>query len=727
MPLDLVHNREEARAALETYDFSLGFAELKANVELLRKEFLEIPAQIDPVEWAFVNIILTASETSRPGPFKASVYQRTMMRLVTSSAVGQITILKGVQIGYSKTLKIIFAYVIAYMAKRVAVAFPTQRDVKRFYKDEIADMYQSVPELAKIIRALERGVAQDTWNEQRFINNAIAYFRAAFNEDDLQSFTAWLMMADEVDRSGWQPKKDSAGNKLEQYRNRGVDLIGSKVIVGSTPGVRHLSIIWQQWLTSDQRKLRVKCPHCEAEQELVWGSKDQSKPGFGWDLDDDGRVTAGFYRCVSTTVERICRIDEVDKEDMIENGVFVATTVAKQPGNVGLHVPSWLSMSPGASWKILAQKWLNAQDDIEKLKEFVMFNMAEPWDEFDSRSFTGDRLADRTRAYPAEVPDDVVVLVIGGDDQTNKEGDKVFKLASREISVVGFNRKKQPRLILHKVIPGTVGDPTADAIYRHYMTRPYHKRDGSKWYVKATAGDMGGHHPEETLIFFNSFPSSMNAFAIRGSSQAEGQRLPTMWPRTVGTSVKGKKKYHFYTVDTQAAKDEFAAMLVLGGSHAAMFPTSVPDEYFERLTSEHQVKQKNGGYHWEPKKGRRAEEEWITLVYALVALRGLQLKRPEFRDLNLAAKKLGVPDIAVDDEADELIWEYDGDDQSVMAKEAPDEFPQIEQHVFRTVRIEGSQTSKEQKKNHATAQPMADAPAEGDKQARKRRIGGIIR
>jgi len=726
MALDLIGNRQEAHSALEAHDFSIGFAELLRGVESLKQEYLKIPVFVDPVEWAFHNIKLSLSETSRSGSFKATVYQRLMMRLVVDPDTRQITVLKGVQIGYSKALKVIFAYVISYLAKRVAVAFPTQVAVKRFYKDEIADMYQSVDELARIVREIERGVAQDTLNEQRFVNSAIAYFRAAFNEDDLQSFTAWLMMADEVDRAGWQSRKDSAGNKLNQFRNRGVDLPGSTLIVGSTPGVRHMSVIWQEWLTSDQRKLFVKCPHCEAEQELVWGS-DKTLYGFSWDKDKDGRVTKGFYRCISSTAEKQCRIDEDDKEDMIDAGVFRATTIAKEPGNVGLHVPSWLSMSPGATWKVLAQKWLNAQGDIEKLKEFTMFNMAQPWDEFDSRAFNSDRLTDKTKAYPAEVPDDVVVITIGGDDQTNKEGDAVFKQASREISVVGWTRHKKPRVILHKVIPGTVGEQTADLIYKHYMTRPYIKRDGTKMFVQATAMDMGGHHPDETLIFANSFPTGMNVFAIRGSSQASGLRLPTMWPKTVGVSTKGKKKYHFYTVDTQAAKDEVGAMLVIGGAHSPIFPSSVPDDYFDNLTCEQQVKQKNGGYHWEPKKGRRAEEEWITLVYAYVALRGLQLKRSQFRDLNLAAKRSGVPDIAVDEETDELIWEYDGDDQSVMAKEAPDEFPEVAQHEFKTVRIEGSNSSKEQTTNKAPAVPMAAPTSGGEQQVRKRRTGGIIR
>ncbi len=180
----------------------------------------------------------------------------------------QITVLKGVQIGYSKTLKAIYAYVISYLNKRCSVVFPTKDNVKRFWKDEIVDMYRSVKALKKLIRDIERGGAANTMSEQRFINGAIGYFRSAFKEDDLQSFTCEINMADEVDREGWQPRAGSAGNKLNQLRNRGVDLKGSKLLVGSTPGLRHTSVIWAEWLLSDQRRLRVNCPIAEPSRSF---------------------------------------------------------------------------------------------------------------------------------------------------------------------------------------------------------------------------------------------------------------------------------------------------------------------------------------------------------------------------------------------------------------------------------------------------------------------------
>lgn len=660
----------ESTGLLGHLQFQEGLQEFIRGLSKVKKEHLDWPEAVDIIDWVYRHIVLQKGESSRVGNMKLTVYQREVARQVDNPLCTQVTVLKGVQIGYSKLLKAVYAYVVGYLAKRASVAFPTKENIVRFWKDEISEMYKEVKPLARILRDAERGTASDTMAEQRFTNGAVGYFRSAFNEADLQSFTCWLMMADEVDRPGWQPRGNSAGDKLNQFRNRGTDLFGSKLIVGSTPGVRHLSVIYPEWLKSDQRRLRVNCPHCGQEQELRWSWQegDKTRFGFEYEVNDAGQVLDAWYVCDS---EKRCKIVQDDRDDMVDAGRYISTKVAEEPGNVGIHVPSWISPSPGAAWVKICQKWVLAQGDVERLKEFVCFWMAEPWDEFDSRSFTGDRVSDRAQPYPAEVPDDVVVIVAGGDDQTNKEGNTVEKLASREISVVGFNRRKEPRLICHRIVLGDVGDPAADAEYRAILDRPYLRRDGKPMYIQATAMDMGGHHPDETRRFAASFPKSRNVWAIRGSSHAAGTRLPTMWPKSEGGAVIAKlsaKKEQFFTIDTQRARDVAAAKLLLEGDNAPMFPSSVSDQYFEKLTCEHQVKQKNGGYWWTHKKNSRSEEEWACFVYAFVALEGLQLKRAKWKDLNLAATTAGIPDICSDPETGEL--DYEGPDMSVQGVEA---------------------------------------------------------
>jgi len=662
MPFAIPADQTAPQQLLGHLNFEEGLAEFSREIERYKRDYLEWPEFEDAVTWIFNNIELPKSETSRPGKMKLTVYQREMAINITNPKCKQLTILKAVQIGYSKALKAIYAYVVGYLAKRCAVAFPTKDTIKRFWKDEIVDMYRSVRALQELIRDAEKGTASDTMAEQRFINGAIGYFRSAFNEDDLQSFTSEINMADEVDREGWQPRAGTAGNKLNQFRNRGTDFEQSKLLVGSTPGVRHQSVIWQEWLMSDQRRLRVNCPHCGEEQVLRWGNKD-SRFGFKYTCNEAGQVVNVFYRCDSA---KQCRIVQDDRDDMVDAGRYVATETAKTPGNIGIHIPAWISPSPGADWLGIAQRWVNAQGDTERMKEFVCFWMAEPWDEFDSRTLSDTGLAANRRPYPAEVPDDVIAIVAGGDDQTNKEGDGFFIQASREIQIVGFNRRSEPRVIGHWVIKGEVGDPEADAEYRAILDRPYRNRRGQEFYVQAEAMDGGGHHPDATCRFAASFPKNRLIIAIRGASPAKGTRLPAMLPEKATKSAKGN---WFWTVDTQRARDLAASKLVLVGDSAPMWPSSMPEGFEEKMTSEHQELQKNGGYWWTEKPGRRSEEEWMCFSYAFVAWELLRSKRPRrWGNLNLAAERLGIPDISHDPDTGEL--DYDGPDMSVMAVEA---------------------------------------------------------
>ncbi|MFT4163398.1 terminase gpA endonuclease subunit [Shinella sp.] len=665
MSLNLHDIRVEATELLATSDFAEGLEEFKQLLAEYRATYLKWPERPPFVQWVYDNINLTAQESSRAGPMRLSVYQRAIGNAVFHDPnCRQVTVLKGVQIGYSKLLRVVFAYCVAVLAKRISVVFPTDGDTERFFKDEIATLYSRVKAVAGIIREIKRGEPADTMSEQRYANGAIAYFRAAFNEDSLQSFTSWLQLADEADRDGWQPRGHSVGDKVSQLRNRGTDFVDSKLIIGSTPGIRDISIVWREWLTSDKRKLFVTCPHCQTTQELRWGS-NKTRYGFRWDLDEHGHVERAYYKC---DTDRDCFIQEDEKEAIIEAGEYRPTAVPTQPGNVGIHAPSWISMSPGAAWKTLAQQWLEAQGDPQKLKEFVTFKMAEPWDDIGQGI---DETAARGlfRPYPAEVPDDVVLLTAGGDTQQNKEGKGTeFSIPSREFSVVGWTRHGQMRVIGHWKFWGTPGEKSSDDEVRAFLSRKFMRRDGREMSILATAMDSNGGFPEQVRSFCASFPSTRHVWAIIGNNQAvRDDKTRYVWPKRPTPGRKGKGSY--YRIESILAKSEVFRLLQYKDDHAPMFPTSMPPDYLDKLLCEQKKRDtKTGTIKWDPKHGRRAEEEWVCLAYAYAALKGLQMvKLQTWGDLNLAARNLGIPETIHDPETGEI--GYDGEDMSAHAQE----------------------------------------------------------
>lgn len=665
MSLNIDEIRQDAAKLLEETDFAEGLAEFKQLLSEYRATYLGWPESPDFVTWVYDNVTLTKQESSRAGPMKLSVYQRAIGNAIFhDETCRQVTVLKGVQIGYSKLLRVIFAYCVAVLAKRISVVFPTEGDTKRFFDDEIASLYSSVRAVADIIRQPKRGEPASTLSEQRYANGAIAYLRAAFNEDSLQSFTSWLQLADEADRDGWQPRANSAGDKVGQLRNRGTDFHDSKLIIGSTPGVRDISVVWKEWLASDKRKLFITCPKCGTNQELRWGS-DKTRYGFRWDLDEHGHVSRAYYKC-DTDVD--CFIEDDEKEPIIEAGEYRPTAVPTQPGNIGIHAPSWISMSPGAAWKTLAQQWLEAQHDPQKLKEFVTFKMAEPWDDI------GQGLDEATtsslfRPYPAEVPDDVVILTAGGDTQQNKEGKGTeFSLPSREFTVVGWTAVGQMRVIGHWKFLGTPGEKSSDDEVREFLGRPFKRRDGKTMQIMAAAMDSNGGFPEQVRAFCASFPSTRHIWAIIGNNAAvKDDRTRYIWPRKPTPGKRGKGSY--YRIESILAKSEVFRLLQCKDDYAPMFPASMPPDYLDKLLCEEKIRdRKTGKVRWVEKRGRRPEEEWVCLAYAYAALKGLQLvKQQTWGDLNLAGRRLGIPDTIHDPATGEI--GYDGIDMSAHAQE----------------------------------------------------------
>lgn len=672
----------------------------------LRNDTLQIPPFKDPIEWIFDNIELPKQATFRPGNMRLNGFQRPVALDALDPEVDQITVLKGVQVGWSSFLKAMLFYGISYLALKAILTQPTDDDAKGYYKDQIEPHFSDV--LSGIRRSPSRGEVQDTWDEHRFNNGAQLYFRGAASDDAFRRISAQWMMSDEVDAAAWQSNSEkSQADKLALYRDRGTAFIDSKLWVGSTPLSRDSSLVWREWSLSDQRRLHVACPHCGASQYLKWGSQ-KTAYGFRWKTNEHSHVVEAWYQCEAEG----CRIEEHHKEDMVESGEFIPTAIPNRPGHRGYHWPAWHSAAPKARWTILAQQWLDAQGDMELLKRFINNVLAEPWDDLGGEAIDTDSLKSLRVSYRAEVPDDVVVLTMGVDTQTNKEGLKGGdhdRIASRELSVVGWNKKKMPRLIMHKVILGEPGDAEADAELDAIISHRFLKADGSEMKIAASAIDMGGDYGDQIKAYANA-RTSKRVWAIKGDALGgkTNRNTPTVWPRKVSKS----KTSAWYMINTLLAKDNVSRMLVIRGAGSATFPSHFSDEYFDGLSAEKRHIDKRGRRYWLRKKSTNTGEEWDCLVYAYAALCGLQISSRAYVDLNLAARRLGIEDTLPphDPETGELL----------------EEAPAVSSRSSNSGAKSELRVGKPQR--HGAVEKQKEEPAAAPKPAVKRKkSGGIVR
>lgn len=698
---------------------------LRAALAGHRNSTLQPQPFFDPVRWIRKNIRLPREASEMSGSLRLSSYQREMAILLTDDTVNELTILKGARIGWSLFISAMVAYFLAYLGKHVVIVQPTDDDAQQYFKEVIEPLFKNVKALRKLVRKPGKGEQQDTWNLIILKNGASLRMLGAASDDSFRRYGMDKGFGDEVSAKGWAPKKGSQGEKADLFKQRGGASSTSTMALGSTPLGKEDCRTYARFLLSDQRMPRIICPHCEHEQDYKWGEKD-SAGGFKFTRDPiTGYVDECWYQCESCGDDPALKITEKYKDFIDETVKWVPTSFSKSPGHVGLYIPQWLSFAGKAKWKMIAQDFISAQGNPERMKQWINNAQGWVWDDFTTSSMDASSTIEWARPYPAEVPDDVVVLTAGADTQTNKEGTRDNQIASRELQVVGWTKNGQFRIIGHWVVEGEPGDAGADKRMTALLDREFTKRDGTKMRIMAAAIDLGGHFSDATRAYTASFKKLRNIWAIKGRSNTKGSRGGTVWPRKYSKNEKSGAK--FYSIDSHLARDAIFRLMQMKGSSAPALPISLLAEradFIEKLMCEER-KKIGGGWYWQPKKGGRAEEEWMCLGYAYAALKGLQANYLEFRDLNLAAKRAGVVEY-YDEETGEIDPPYSGEDMSAHSKKtreltAPSNKAATERKAI-VLKV------PEQKANEDNSQPenVTDPVQPSASFRRKRRSGGLI-
>lgn len=661
-------------------DFTPGIAALREGIAALRDDALQPAPWMDPETWMHANIDLPPTKTERAGKIVLTGYQREFLRLYFDPETSEIDATKGTRVGMSLLLSALAAYILAYLGESVTIAQPTDEDAQDYYKERIEPLFEICPALGALRRKPKRGESQDTWNLIEFTNGAVLRLVGAASDDNFRRYGSKHNWGDEYSANAWKMKAGSQGSKADLFMERGGEFSRPKLVLISSPTTRGDCNTTERYDKSDKQEPWNACPHCREMQVFEWGERD-TPYGFKLTRDAKGFVTEVHYEC-RYCHEPIREHDHFEKpltingRECFTHKEFIDATTEYRPsdswevpGRRGMYIPQWLSENGQAAWKLLGQSFLNKHKDPEERKTWVNNVMGVAYDDMSTTALSSSELTRMCRPYPAEVPDDVVVLVMGVDTQTNKEGNHLEELASREATVVGFNRYGQARVIGHWIVEGAPGDPSADNRLRDLINRRFRKRDGKELAIIATAIDLGGHYADETRAFAASFPKSRNVWAIKGRNNTKGTRSATIWPRKVSRSTKTGSQ--FYVIDSQLARDAVFRLVQMRGDTAMWVPdallANMPD-YLDKLMCEERKKLKTGWY-WQPKKSCRAEEVWMCLAYAYAALKGLQASYKGWRDLNLAADTLDIPKVPHDPVTGELYADYAGDDHSAHAIE----------------------------------------------------------
>jgi len=509
---------------------------------------------------------------------------------------------------------------------------PSNDAAKLYSKNKIAPMIEACAELRKRVRTATARKSGNTMTLKEFPGGFLK-ITGANSGKGLRSDNIRLIFLDEVD--AYPDDVAGEGNPIDIVMHRADSFADYRVVMGSTYAKpRGFSRLEWYWNKSDQRRFHVPCPHCGFFQVLKWR-----------DVDPDTRETTEYWlryeknaagEVIPESVHYLCQdcrkpIAESFKSRMLERGEWIPTFPERKAIR-GYHI-NGLYLPWRHVWPDIAQEWVDAQGNPEKMKAFVNLRLGETYDD-PSESVESTALEKRKEVYAAEVPDGVAVLVASVDVQGNR----------LEAQIVGFGAGQEAWLIAHEDFFGVPDDPDTSCW-----------EELEEWLLRARVHARGfDMKPAITLIDSSAYTKSVydyvkprqhaarRVFAIKGQERIARAGL-------VKETIDKKIGVRLWMISTSVAKDLVLARLRIqqkvdekkdpiptpGLMH---FHRDTTKEYLEQLASEKKVTIRNKRTRttkqiWQKTRDRNEALDLMVYAHAGLAILGQHIDRAKYGDL----------------------------------------------------------------------------------------------
>jgi phage terminase large subunit GpA-like protein len=595
------------------------------------------PPKLTLSEWADEHFYLSPGMAAEHGRWHTLPYQRGIMDAITDPTVERVSLMKSARVGGTLMANAAIGYYIHQDPAPILYVLPTVENAEGHSKDTIAPMLRDVPVLAAMTFQ-ERDDTGPRGSGNKILHKVFpggALMLVGANSGaGLRRVGARVLVLDEAD--AYPPSAGADGDPIELATMRTQAYWNRKIIAISTPLVEGASQIERLFNEGDCRRYFVPCPSCGHLAPLVFNGENGHR--MQW---PEGEPAGAFFTCQLNG----CVIEHHQKRDMIARGVWRSavwnetekTWAAKEfKGHASFHIWAAYSFSPNATWKDIAEAFLKAKDNPQKLKTFVNTWLGEVWKE---RGEAPDYqlLYQRREAYaPGTVPAGSLLLTCGVDVQKDRF---VYE-------VVSWGAGKRSWSVDIGVIPADTANEAEWAKLNELLARTYPGPDGVLVVIGCLAVDSG--YNTNVAYAWARTHSMDRVIAVKG---AAGARSLIGAPSKVDVTIRGKRVgYKVWPLGVDIAKSELYGWLHLkapkdgdpyppGFCH---FP-EYDEEYFKQITAEHLVSRKDGRgfvhYEWQLIQGR--ENHWLDCrVYARAAasLKGLDRMRAP-----VAAERLPLP------------------------------------------------------------------------------------
>lgn len=393
---------------------------------------LEKPYQQKPKlcmwRWVEENVILSLRQPVARGSYgyyQTSLvpYVRGVFDAVEDPAILRVTMVKGAQLGLTLFGYCCVCYWIVTDPDPVLIAMPNARIGRSKSEQNMMPLIEDSPTVAAELTDDPDDFKKDEYILRRCAVNWIG----ANSPANLASRAARYLMLDETEKYPVNVKDEAGAVALAMERQKTFEEF-RLLFEASTPVSEH-GHIWQSYLEGNQQQFAVPCMHCgkpftlDFKRDFKFDTKKKS-------LRVDEIARAAFIECVSCSRS----LDNHDKEQMIDRGVWKAKAKAQDPAHASFHLPSWY-----AKWVSIAdvvRNFLQAKDNPARLQNFVNSTQALPWRAPPKRSLAAAKIRELQKRFifaRGVVPtSDECVLVATTDVQASHLVFHVYAMTLRE-------------------------------------------------------------------------------------------------------------------------------------------------------------------------------------------------------------------------------------------------------------------------------------------------------
>lgn len=545
--------------------------------------------------------MLTSSASSEAGKWRTSRFpflREIMQELSPQSNAQQVVVMKGAQLGFTEIAINWMFYNIDY---RPAPMLYVQKTIDAVEKFSLQRFAPSVESCSRIQEKLRPDSTRDANNTKRMksFTGGIIMLGGANSAASLRSMPIQDLILDEEDSYEGDIEGEGSPSYLAIARTR--NFPRRKIYRISTPTIKETSIIEPLFVSGDQRRYYVPCPHCKQLDWIRWENIVYGKKAG--DIDDNIDVVK--YKC------SFCNelIDERYKTWMLDpaNG---AKWVKHNPEGKypSYHISSLYSPLGFFSWQEAVAMFVKAEKEFDRalLKVFINTVLGETFTET-GKSVDSEWLSSRKEEYSSDVPMNARILSAGVDVQEDRI----------ECEIVGWGKNQESWSIDYSVFRGdTESTFVWQQLYDH-LRKAWKHESGRLMTVAVAAIDSG--HRARVVYNFCKPREAMRYFPVKGRDG---------WGKGYIDRPKARNKDGVYLflafVDEVKSKIYSQLQLEEHGAGFCHFPRkpAYDHAYFRMLTSERLEQQKKrgrSGLVWVCPAGRR-NEALDCRVYALCAL-----------------------------------------------------------------------------------------------------------